>query len=248
MTFLIGFVIAMAVGLTGVGAGSITAPVLILLFGVAPAEAVGTSLLFAAVIKLVAAPVYVCRKQVDLRILSLLCLGGVPGVLAGVFLIEVLNGKRFEHIVFLLVGATVAVMALYNLYRAVSKLAPPVRRDRSGWLPGIAAAIGAEVGFSSAGSGALGSLALLNLTQLLPAQVVGTDIVFGLVLSLIGGGLHLSAGHYEAAILWKLLSGGLLGVVVGANLATILPARPLRIALSLCISGLGAQLCWKALA
>src|SRR5579872_4331469 len=163
MTFLIGFVIAMAVGLTGVGAGSITAPVLILLFGVAPAEAVGTSLLFAAVIKLVAAPVYVWRKQVDLRILSLLCLGGVPGVLAGVFLIEVLNGKRFEHIVFLLVGATVAVMALYNLYRAVSKLTPPVRRDRSGWLPGIAAAIGAEVGFSSAGSGALGSLALLKI-------------------------------------------------------------------------------------
>ena len=38
MTFLIGFVVAVAVGLTGVGAGSITAPVLILLFGISPAD------------------------------------------------------------------------------------------------------------------------------------------------------------------------------------------------------------------
>ena len=50
--------------------------------------------------------------------------------------------------------------------------------------------VGAEVGFSSAGAGALGSAALLSLTPLLPAQVVGTDIAFGFVVSLIGSGAH----------------------------------------------------------
>jgi uncharacterized membrane protein YfcA len=248
MTFLVGFVVAMAVGLTGVGAGSVTAPVLILLFGTTPVDAVGTSLVYAAVIKLAVAPLYLWRKQVSLRVLTLLCAGGVPGVLAGVILMGVLDRKRYENLLLLLIGATVAIMALYSLYRSISKHAPAVGRDRPAWLPWIAAGIGAEVGFSSAGTGALGSLVLLNLTSLPPAQVVGTSILFGLILSLIGGGFHLSAGHYNGAILWQLLAGGLAGVFVGANLTTVLPARPLRIALSACLSGLGMQLCWKAFA
>jgi uncharacterized membrane protein YfcA len=248
MTFLIGFVIAMAVGLTGVGAGSITAPLLILVFGTSPADAVGTSLIYAAVIKLAVAPIYFWRKQVSLRVLTLLCAGGVPGVVAGVALINALDGKRYESLLLMLVGATVALMALFSLYRALLKDAPTVGRDRPGWLPWIAAAIGTEVGFSSAGTGALGSLVLLNLTSLQPAEVVGTSILFGLILSMIGGGFHLSAGHYNGAILWQLLTGGLVGVFVGANLSKVLPARPLRIALSVCLSGLGMQLWWKGFA
>jgi len=248
MTFLVGFIVAMAVGLTGVGAGSITTPILILLFGIAPADAVGTSLVYAAIIKLAVAPVYFWRKQVSLRVLGLLCAGGVPGVLTGVALIDVLGGKRYEHLLLLLIGATVAIMALFSLYRTLAKDAPTVGKDRPFWLPGIAAAIGAEVGFSSAGTGALGSLVLLNLTSLQPAQVVGTSILFGLVLSMIGGGFHLTAGHFNGTILWQLLAGGLAGVFAGANLSAVLPARPLRIALSACLSGLGLQLCWKAFA
>ena len=248
MTFLVGFLVAVAVGLTGVGAGSITAPVLILMFGVTPADAVGTSLVYAAVIKLVVAPVYFWRKQVDLRILGLMCAGGVPGVLAGVILIDALDGKRYQNLILMLVGATVVIMALFSLYRTLAKSTPTVGRERHRWLPWIGAGIGAEVGFSSAGTGALGSLVLLNLTSLAPAQVVGTSILYGLILSIIGGGFHLSAGHYSGAILWQLLAGGLVGVFIGANLSSVLPARPMRIALSVCLSGLGMQLCLKAFA
>src|SRR5215475_12481316 len=98
MTFLVGFLVALAVGLSGVGAGSITAPVLILMFGVSPADAVGTSLVYAAIIKLAVAPVYFWLKQVNLRVLSLMCAGGVPGVLAGAILINALDGKRYENL------------------------------------------------------------------------------------------------------------------------------------------------------
>jgi hypothetical protein len=103
------------------------------------------------------------------------------------------------------------------------------------------------VGFSSAGAGALGSLVLLNLTTLTPAEVVGTDMLFGLVVSVVGSGFHLSSGHYDAAILRNLLIGGLGGAFLGAWLSSILPAKPLRIALSLCLVGLGMQLCWRGL-
>jgi len=247
MTFAVGFLIATAVGLTGVGAGSITAPVLILFFGLPAAEAVGTALAFTAVIKLAVAPIYLFRGQVSRRVLWRLCAGGVPGVLAGVALISMLGTKRYEGVIFLLVGATVAITAVYSLLRTISMHIHIGKEERLAWLPGIAGVIGAEVGFSSAGAGALGSLALLNLTALRPAEVVGTDMLFGLVLSLIGGGLHVVQGNYSSDILWKLITGGLAGAFVGANLSAILPSRPLRIALSVWLSGVGIQLCWRAL-
>jgi uncharacterized protein len=247
VTFLVGFLIALAVGLTGVGAGSITAPVLILFFHLVPADAVGTALAFAAVIKLAVAPMYFYRKQVHARTLMLLCAGGLPGVLGGVFLVSALNAKRYEKTLLLLVGATVAMMALFTLYRSFGQNGKPRHRDRSHWLPWIATAIGAEVGFSSAGAGALGSLALLNLTLLTPAQVVGTDMLFGLVVSVVGGGFHVTAGHYSSTLLIQLLIGGVVGALVGANLSSRLPARPLRIGLAICLAALGVQLCLRSL-
>ena len=245
MPFLVGFLIALAVGLTGVGAGSITAPVLILFFAISPADAVGTALIFAAVIKIVVAPMYLWRKQVDARILTFLCIGGVPGVLVGSFLIRALNVRHYERALFVILGTTIATMALYSLYRTVRKSKVWSRGERLRWLPLIGLGIGAEVGFSSAGAGALGSLALLNLTKLTPAQVVGTDMLFGLAVSLVGGGLNLTSGHYSGDLLWKLITGGIAGVLMGANLSAVLPARPLRVALSVWLSVIGLQLAWR---
>ena len=247
MPFIVGFLISLAVGLTGVGAGSITAPILILFFAISPAESVGTSLIFAALIKLVVAPMYLMRKQVNGRVMLLLCAGGLPGVLLGVYLIGVLNAKHYERALFVLLGTTIATMALYSCYRALQRGRLAKGVDRHGWLPAIAAGIGAEVGFSSAGAGALGSVALLNLTSLTPAEVIGTDMLFGLVLSVVGGGFNLSAGHYDATLLWKLTAGGVLGVLMGANLSAVLPARPLRVGLAVWLSLVGAQLAWKGL-
>ena len=110
----------------------------------------------------------------------------------------------------------------------------------------IAAAIGAEVGFSSAGAGALGSVALLSLTAMPAAQVVGTDMAFGLATSVVGGGFHFGAGHYQAALLIKLIVGGLAGALAGASLSSVVPARALRVALSAWLVVVGAQLCWRA--
>ena len=247
MPFVVGFLIALAVGLTGVGAGSITAPILILFFAISPAESVGTALIYGAIIKLVVAPMYLMRKQVDRRVMKLLCLGGLPGVVLGVYLIGALNALHYERVLFVLLGITIAAMAIYSFFRTLHREKGIKGVDRPGWLPVIAAAIGAEVGFSSAGAGALGSLALLNLTSLTPAEVVGTDMLFGLVLSLVGGAFNLTAGHYDSVLLWKLTAGGVAGVLVGANLTAVLPARPLRVGLSVWLSFIGAQLAWKGL-
>lgn len=246
MDYLMGFLIAAAVGMTGVGSGSITAPMLILFFHLTPTSSVGTALSFAAVIKLAVMPIYIRRKQIEYRILMLLCSGGVPGVLFGVYVIGRLDTRNYEHVVFLVLGLTILIVSLSSVYRSIRKSLITAPADRSLWLPPVAALIGSEVGFSSAGAGALGSLAILSLTRITPAKVVGTDMLFGLVLSLLGGGLHFMSGHYDSAILPRLIIGGIPGAFTGATLSSILPGRPLRLAMSVWLALLGFQLCWKA--
>ena len=248
MEFLLGFVIAAAIGLTGVGAGVITTPVLILFLHVPAAQAVGTALIFSTVVKMLAAPIYVGRKQVHWRTLALLVAGGLPGVLGGSLLLDHFNVTRSQGLLYGVLGLTIVTMASLNLYKMIRNSQRSANRDRSRWLPLIALPIGAEVGFSSAGAGALGSIALLGLTALTAGQVVGTDMFFGLAMSTIGGGIQLHAGNYAPDLLWKLVAAGISGAIVGANMATRLPSRPLRYALSVWIIGLGAQLCYRGLA
>jgi uncharacterized membrane protein YfcA len=97
------------------------------------------------------------------------------------------------------------------------------------------------VGFSSAGAGALGSAALLSLTPLLPAQVVGTDIAFGFVISLIGSGAHWFSHASNPDLLIHLIEGGVAGAIVGTLISTRVPRRQLRFALWVWLLILGGQ-------
>ncbi len=248
LDFVIGFGIAVMIGLTGVGAGVVTAPVLTLFLGLPPAQAVGTALIYSAVVKAVLAPVYLFRRQVDFRILWLLLAGGLPGVLAGSFLLERLRAAQRNGPLLTLIGATVVFMAILNLYRLVRHHPAAPARDRSHLLPWIALPIGAEVGFSSAGAGALGSLVLMGLTPIPIAAVVGTDNLFGFVLSLAGSGFSFASGNWSSGLALRLSLGGIAGALAGAKLLSGVPARPLRVVLCLWLVALGLQLCWRAYA
>ena len=73
-----GFLVGMMVGMTGVGGGALMTPILVLLFGVAPATAVGTDLWFAALTKIVGGFMHNQRGSVDWQVLRRLCLGSLP--------------------------------------------------------------------------------------------------------------------------------------------------------------------------
>jgi uncharacterized protein len=248
MAILLGFLIAIAIGVTGVGGGILTAPILILFLGVPPVEAVTVSLLFAAAVKLLIAPAYLWRGQVDFRILGKLLIGGLPGVLLGSVILQRLSAARQSGIVSAVLGLTILGAAAVNLYRVWRGTAHAAgKRDGGRWLPFLAFPIGAEVGFSSAGAGALGTIALMSLTTLTAAQVVATDVCFGLVLSLIGGGFHWAYAHSTPAILWPLLAGGMVGGIAGVYLSGLVPPRPLRAVVCLWLMVIGVQLCWKGI-
>jgi uncharacterized protein len=76
---------------------------------------------------------------------------------------------------------------------------------------------------------------------------VGTDLCFGLAVSVVGGSWHFSTGGYNPSLLLGLVLGGIPGVIAGAMLSSLLAARPLRVLLSILLSTLGLQLCFRAL-
>jgi|SRR5579871_215213 len=245
MEIVLGFLIAVAIGITGVGAGIITAPVLILFFHLSPAYAVGTALAFAVAVKLLVVPMQLARKQVDFRVLGYMLAGGIPGVLAGSLILARLNVPGRQGILSAALGSTIMLMAALNLYRLWLRPNSKPARDHSRWLPLLTLPIGAEVGFSSAGAGALGSLLLLAITPLTAAQVVGTDLFFGLCVSLVGSGFQVTAGNFDSVILTRLILGGVAGAFAGTYLASIAPQRVFRVALSLWLITLGIKLCWS---
>jgi uncharacterized membrane protein YfcA len=148
----------------------------------------------------------------------------------------------------MLIGGVIGVTALIHLWRMSRPQFESRQRDRARFLPWFALPIGVEVGFSSAGAGALGSLLLLSFTTLSTVAVVGTDICFGLVLSLIGGGFQISNGNVDPTLLMKLAIGGVAGALTGSMLAGRVAQKPLRIALLLMLVILSGQLCWRGLA
>jgi uncharacterized membrane protein YfcA len=245
MGMLIGFIIALLVGVTGVGGGSLTVPVLTLFLGVPTAQAVGVALLFVTVTKMIAVPVYVYRRQIDYSVLKRLLVGGLPGVIIGSLALSRINSARLQPLVLAAVGSTIAVMALLSLWKLRHNAPPRPATPRLHLLPRFAAPIGFEVGFSSAGAGALGSLLLMYTTTLSTGTIVGTDLLFGLVISAVGGGLHLASGNINVPLLSQLCLGGIAGAMLGAQLGSRVPSRPLRAALSAVLVFLGGQLFWK---
>ena len=242
MNLLIGFLIAIAVGLTGIGGGSFTVPALLLLAGLTAGEAVGTAFLFAGVLRLIAAPFYLVGKQIHTRYLWLLLQGAVPGMLAGTWALRFLNRDAGSPVVILLLGVLLAASSSVTFIKRVQN--PTFAGKNYRWLPWLALPIGVESGFSSAGAGALGTVLLLNYSEMTPAQVVGTDLLFGLVLAVIGSAFHWSFGSISTPILFQLLVGGVPGVVLGCLLARKVPAHRLKTAVAMVAIFAGLQLVW----
>jgi len=243
MQYLLGFAIALFIALTGVGAGTVTVPVLILFLGVAAPDAVGIGLMFATAVKFILVPAQIVRRNVVWRTLGFMLLGGVPGVIVGSLFLKHLVNAGSQSVLNAILGLILVTTASWQIFFSFRPMKKnPNARDRSHLLSWLMLPVGAEVGFSSAGAGALGSAALLSLTRLEPAQVVGTDIAFGFVVSLIGSGAHWFSRASNPNLLVHLIEGGIAGAILGTILSTRIPRRQLRFALWVWLLVLGGQL------
>jgi uncharacterized protein len=241
--WILGFLIALSVGLTGIGGGSFTVPALLLIVGLPAGEAVGTTFVFAGVLRLIAAPFYLATKQVHSRYFRLLLVGAVPGLLLGVIALRVVAKQGSNPLVIIALGVLLTLSSIVTFIPRAQ--VPGFARKNPHWLPWLAFPIGLESGFSSAGAGALGTVLLLNYSEMTPAQVVGTDITFGLVLAIIGSAIHWTFGSISTTVLVQLLLGGIPGVILGCIFAQRVPAQKLKMVVALIAICAGLQLVWS---
>jgi uncharacterized membrane protein YfcA len=237
---LSGLVIGCVVGITGVGGGSLMTPLLVLLFNVHPATAVGTDLLYAAVTKTVGTAMHGRNKAVDWRIVGRLAIGSVPTTLLTFLVMQMMGvqSSKGGMLAFLL-GAVLLASSMTLLFRnqIVGYLSSAMGRLTEGSIVAMTVATGAVLGAlvtsTSVGAGAIGVTALLVLYPTLPAlRIVGSDIAHAVPLTLVAGLGHLWLGSVDFTMLTSLLIGSVPGIILGSQIAARLPERMLRRALA----------------
>lgn len=237
---LAGFGVGLLVGLTGVGGGALMTPILVLLFGHAPAVAIGTDLWFAALTKSAGSVLHHGRGTVDWEVLRRLWTGSLPAALVTLLWLHVSGFDKLHHDGLLVaLGGVLLLTALAMLFKArihaigqELRTHTPVAFKRA--QPALTVAAGALLGFlvtlTSIGAGALGAVMLVYLypRRLTPARLVGTDILHAVPLTILAGSGHLLLGNVDLPLLGSLLLGSIPGVLLGAHFSTRAPDGLLR--------------------
>jgi uncharacterized membrane protein YfcA len=248
---LSGLAVGMLVGMTGVGGGSLMTPLLILMFGIYPATAVGTDLLYAAATKTGGTLFHGFARTVDWRIVGRLAIGSVPATAATLLVLQRVDIKSSAASSVITAGLGVALLLtaavlifhkkIQTFYTAHAGEGSPQRTTVITVLVG--AVLGVLVSITSVGAGALGMTALLALYPRQPlARIVGSDIAHAVPQTLLAGLGHWWLGSVDWALLGSLLVGSLPGILVGSYIAGRAPDTLLRYILAATLLLVGTRL------
>ena len=248
---LSGFAVGVLVGFTGVGGGSLMTPLLVLVFGIHPATAVGTDLLYAAATKSVGTVVHGFGRTVDWGIVLRLAAGSVPATAITLLLMSRMGGTlgSAHGPITTVLGVALIMTAIAILFRRiiteffarrVGEMAP---RTTTIFTVILGAVLGILVSLSSVGAGAIGVTVLLILYPRLPAgKLVGSDIAHAVPLTLLAGIGHWMMGSVDWALLISLLCGSIPGIIIGSLLSSRAPDRVLRPILASTLALVGGKL------
>lgn len=246
---LSGFAVGAVVGLTGVGGGSLMTPILVLLFGIHPATAVGTDLLHAAITKAGGTYVHAKKRRIEWRITGLLAAGSLPAAVATLWTLHEMNGglSGGSKIITATLGiALLLTAAALLLHSRLHQLSRAHREDATHHplftvLTGVA--LGFLVSISSVGAGALGVTALFFLyPRLRAARIVASDLAHAVPLTLVAGFGHWLFGTVDWHLLGSLLVGSLPGIYLGSHLVGCVPDKVLRTLLAVVLVLAGTKL------
>ena len=246
-----GFLVGALVGVTGVGGGSLMTPILIVLFGVSPATAVGTDLLFAAATKTVGSLVHGFNRTIDWQLVRRLATGSIPTTALALIVLSWLDMRAggahqivtavLSIALLLTAGALIARNKIFSIYS--QRLANLSDRSIAQLTIAMGAVLGILVSFSSVGAGAIGVTALVLLyPRIWIAQIVGSDIAHAVPLTLIAGLGYGVMGSVDLHTLVSLLTGSLPGIFVGSSISARVPDTALRYLLAAVLIVVGSKL------
>jgi uncharacterized membrane protein YfcA len=226
-------------------------PLLILLFGIHPATAVGTDLLYAAATKSAGGVVHGLNRTVDWRVVRRLAIGSVPMTIVTIATLSYFDIKGDG--VRQLIGAVLAFALLLTAFtlvfrnRIVARFAPGLSALSPNRIALLTVVVGGVLGIlvsiSSVGAGAIGVTALVLLYPKLPtARIVGSDIVHAIPLTLVGGIGQWFLGSIDWQVFTALIFGSVPGILIGSYAAARFNETALRVVLAVTLLAVATKL------
>jgi len=237
--------------MVGLGGGFILVPVLRLFFGLAPAEAAGTSLVLIVANSASGAFTYLLQRRVHVKLGLIIAAGGLPGGIIGAILSLHISPRLFDWILALLLVAVAVDMA----WNAEERIRGRPEHEEIAQLKGMsyraALALGFAIGIFSSlfgiGGGVVLVPTLLYFSEL-PMHAVSATSHFGILLtSPVGLVAHIFQHDIDLRDVVPLVAGGLIGGPVGARFSSRLKSPQLLIVVAGALLLVSVSLVWRHL-
>ena len=247
---LVGFVVGVLIGMSGVGGGVLLLPILIFGLKVPAIVAVGSDAMFNFFTKIPAGLLHLKKGTVRRKVVIALAAGSIPGSIGGVKLlmhIRHLYGDGVNSFIKTAIGILLIVIPTLLLFqrkieeKVVNR--PPTTKSFAGMML-IGLFAGFLVGMTSVGSGSIIMMLMLLFYSYQPKVNVGTDIVHAVILTGVTGFLHFRLGNVDPKLVLSLLIGSIPGGLLGSHLATRVPMLWLRRLLCTLLLITGARMLW----
>ncbi|UYX49980.1 sulfite exporter TauE/SafE family protein [Bacillus thuringiensis] len=245
---MMGFIIGVLVGVTGIGGAALLTPFLLTL-GISPSIAVGTDLVYNSITKMFGISQHWKQKTINFRLVKYLAMGSIPSAVIAIITIHFLPIFHFnrEGIIkyvlgYVLIFAAISIFIKAFFYNESTQnyFQKQTLEQKKNLTIFIGAILGFIVGLTSVGSGSLFAIAMIYLYQMKTSELVGTDIAHAFILVTVASILNMNLGNVDYILTINLLIGSIPGVILGSKCSTKIPVKPLQIflAIIICISGL----------
>jgi uncharacterized membrane protein YfcA len=256
-----GFVVGIFASLTGVGGGVLIFPILTLLYGFVPQQAVGTSLGMIIFTAIASTYFYSRQKRIFYRTGLLLSITTVPGAYLGAYLTTIVSPQTLGVLFGLFLIYIAGRMILRSLKpggtsaaggdaverpsvsdrELVASRGPAVKAVTLGLFVGIAS------GLLGIGGGAL-AVPIMTLVLHMPIHYATATSMFTMIFTSLSGVLkHHLAGHVHWLFAVLLGAGTVFGARLGASLSLKISGRNLRLVFGIVLLAVSVEMIVKYL-
>ncbi|EMO2543738.1 TPA: sulfite exporter TauE/SafE family protein [Acinetobacter baumannii] len=256
---LAGMLVGFCVGITGVGGGSLMTPILIGLFRIEPHIAIGTDLLYAAISKFCGSMVHAKKLNIVWPIVLWLAVGSIPASFGTAWVLEhyLSQSTHYKAVLTMVLGFMLTLTGVSIIFRTrIEKFFNKFRnkentqteneqlavQNKRTYIVIMGIILGVFVTLSSVGAGAFGIMALVIMFPNLPMiRIIGSDVVHAVLLTLVAGLGHMSAGNVDFMLLMWLLVGSIPAIIIGTLISSHMPERLIRKILGITLFALGVN-------
>lgn len=256
---LAGMLVGFCVGITGVGGGSLMTPILIGLFRIEPHIAIGTDLLYAAISKFCGSMVHAKKLNIVWPIVLWLAVGSIPASFGTAWVLEhyLSQSTHYKAVLTMVLGFMLTLTGVSIIFRTrIEKFFNKFRnkentqteneqlavQNKRTYIVIMGIILGVFVTLSSVGAGAFGIMALVIMFPNLPMiRIIGSDVVHAVLLTLVAGLGHMSAGNVDFVLLMWLLVGSITAIIIGTLISSRMPERLIRKILGITLFALGVN-------